>query len=853
VKKETIVAILFMTVVATSASAIITRHDRDDARYQALGAKYPAVLFMVPDGEGTLVAPQWVLTAAHVAQARRFQSVRLNDGREISVTQKILHPDWRDGQPHDLALVRLAEPAAGIAPVELYAGADEAGQTVVFVGRGDTGTGITGPKAADKKKRAATNMVDSADADWLRFTFDEPPAGTDLEGVSGPGDSGGPALIEKNGKTYIAGVSVFGSPGKYGRQTYGTREGYTRVSTHLAWIRETMRAGEPAAPTAAPQQAGAQPTLPDTPAGKQFAEFLEVFNAGDLERMKQFVARSHSKPLLARDSAEKLAQMHMGMRQQSGGFDVLSVVRSTATTLVVRVRGRADGGAIDFTFQVEAAPPYGINGFQIGQAGDAPPPRPQAATPAAGATEIPDSPAGRRMKTWLPILARGDNAELARFVRENFAKRALEELSAEERTKVHTDFFAETGGLKLHSIRKAEPREVEILAQAVKTGDWYRVGLRVEPTEPFGIMGFLFDGAQPPAPPPGAAPAGPRSEAQIAQEMDALVESLAKENRFSGTVLLAKNGVPFFQKAVGQASIRYAAPVRLDTKFNLGSMNKMFTAVAIAQLAEKGKLSFTDTVGKILPDYPNAAVREKVTIHHLLTHSSGLGSYFSSKKYEDTWTKIFTVDDFLKTFAEEPLAFAPGERFQYSNSGFIVLGKIIEKVSGMSYYDFIRENIYKPAGMTNSDSFEMDKDVPNLATGYTRINPVSDQPDGTLRNNTFQHSIKGGPAGGGFSTVQDLLLFDQALRSGRLLNAKSVETLLTGKISMGGPMQYGYGFGVQTLRSKHRIIGHNGGAPGINAWLDSYWEDGYTVAVMCNLDRCAQPVVQRAKQLLGGE
>lgn len=732
---KTAVALLLILLATVPAQSIIIRHDRDDARYLELGKKYPAVCFMVPDGEGTLIAPQWVLTAAHVAEQKQLERVRFDDGAEYAITQKILHPEWRDGQPHDIALVKLAEPVRGVAPVALYEASDEVGKTVLFVGRGDHGTGMTGPKVMDKKKRAATNVVDSADANWLRFTFDEPPAGTDLEGVSGPGDSGGPALIERGGKLYIAGVSVFGSRGKYGPQTYGTREGYTRISTHLAWIRNAMSGSVPQAQPAAPAATNAQATATQT---------------------------------------------------------------------------------------------------------------------------IPDTPAGRRMGAWLPVINRGDAAEITKFVRENFAKSALERMPAEERTQVHKDFFAETGGLKVHSVRKSEPLEVEILAQAAKGGAWHRVGLRVEPDAPNGILGFLFDEAQPPTASGSAAtPATPGrklSDAEIAADIEKLVNENAAQDRFSGTVLLAKNGKPFLEKAWGKASIRYDVANKIDTKFNLGSMNKMFTAVAIAQLAEQGKLSFDDKVGKHVPDYPNAAVRDKVTIHHLLTHSSGLGSYFASKKYDETWIKIRTVDGFLNTFVHEPLQFEPGERFSYSNSGFIVLGKIIEKVSGMSYYDYIREKIYKPAGMINSDAFEMDHDVTNLATGYTRNDPATDRPGNVLRNNYFQHSIKGGPAGGGFSTVQDLLRFDQALRSGKLVGKKFADTLLTGKIAMGGGgTQYGYGFGVQTLPSKSRIVGHSGGAPGINAWLDMYWEDGYTVAVMCNLDRCAGPVVQRAKQLILGQ
>ena len=194
--------------------------------------------------------------------------------------------------------------------------------------------------------------------------------------------------------------------------------------------------------------------------------------------------------------------------------------------------------------------------------------------------------------------------------------------------------------------------------------------------------------------------------------------TLAKQDKFSGVVLIAKDGKPVFEKAYGLANKAKNIPNNTETRFNLGSMNKMFTAVAIAQLAEAGKLSFDDTVGKHLPDYPNKDVANKVTIHQLLTHTSGLGSYWNAK-FEAKKATIKSVSDYLALFADEPLKLEPGKRFQYSNSGFIVLGAIIEKVSGQSYYDYVREHIYKPAGMKNTDAYEMTANTPNLAMGYT--------------------------------------------------------------------------------------------------------------------------------------
>lgn len=489
----------------------------------------------------------------------------------------------------------------------------------------------------------------------------------------------------------------------------------------------------------------------------------------------------------------------------------------------------------------------------------------QAPAKAQGATAqppaIPDTPAGRRMASWLPALNAGDEAKLRAWVAANFAKSALERMSAQERGTVHAEFLAETGGLRVARINLSEPLEVEIHAQAVRGGQWFRVALRVEPNEPHGVLGFMFDEAGAPSAasastgsPQAAQPAGPqKSPSEIAREVEAFVNDLAARDEFSGAVLIAKDGQPILEKAWGKASIRYDVPNRVDTKFNLGSMNKMFTAVAIAQLVEQGKLSFDDKVGKHISGYPNAAVRDKVTVHHLLTHTSGLGSHFGSEKYERDWLKIRTVDDFLATVSDQSPQFEPGARFSYSNTGFIVLGKLIEKVSGMSYYDYVREKIFKPAGMNSSDCYEMDREEPNLATGYTRMSNVTNRPEpGPRRNNYFLHSVKGGPAGGGFSTVQDLLRFDRALRSGKLLSPQMTQTVLTGKVGMDRApayAKYAYGFGERTLAGI-RVVGHNGGAPGISSDLAMFWENGWTVAVMCNYDRSAMQVSLRAEELI---
>jgi CubicO group peptidase (beta-lactamase class C family) len=344
--------------------------------------------------------------------------------------------------------------------------------------------------------------------------------------------------------------------------------------------------------------------------------------------------------------------------------------------------------------------------------------------------------------------------------------------------------------------------------------------------------------------------------AELSREIETYLDQLVAADRFSGTILLAKDGVPFFKKAYGLASKGYNVPNRLDTKFNLGSMNKMFTSVAIAQLAEQGKLAYTDTIGKLLPDYPNKDVAAKVTVHHLLTHTSGIGNYFNSKFMEASKDRFRTINDYFPLFVNDPLQFEPGARWQYSNAGFMVLGAIVEKVSGQNYFDYVREHIYKPAGMTDTDAYEMDSDTPNMATGYTLMTPTGPSPDGKRRTNLFLHSFKGGPAGGGFSTVEDLFRFATALTGHKLLSQKYTDIITTGKVKSGGDegSQYAYGFEDARLNGQ-REIGHGGGFPGINSELRIFPDLGYTVAVMANYDPpTASRVAERVGKLLtGGE
>ena len=212
------------------------------------------------------------------------------------------------------------------------------------------------------------------------------------------------------------------------------------------------------------------------------------------------------------------------------------------------------------------------------------------------------------------------------------------------------------------------------------------------------------------------------SEEDALAALAARAEKLARADEFSGAVLVAREGEVLLEDAWGRANREASTPNTRDTRFRIGSMNKMFTAVATLQLVEAGKLALDDPIGKHLPDYPNKDVASKVTVRHLLTHTGGTGDIFGPE-FEQNRLKLRMHSDYVKLYGSRGLIHEPGTRFEYSNYGFVLLGALIEAVSGQSYYDYVRQNVFRPAGMTSTDSLPESVDVPNRAAGYMRLVP----------------------------------------------------------------------------------------------------------------------------------
>jgi CubicO group peptidase (beta-lactamase class C family) len=428
-----------------------------------------------------------------------------------------------------------------------------------------------------------------------------------------------------------------------------------------------------------------------------------------------------------------------------------------------------------------------------------------------------------------------DPAQWAGFADKAISSAGQKMTAREEYTALLRKIYSQSGGVEIKEVLpQRSPVELRMLVHGKRANRWAILFVSLDEQEPGKLIGVGIV----PTDRPGVAkwPNKKMVEAELVLEIKKHVKAAADADRFSGVVLVGKRDRIIVHQAYGLAERSFKVPNNLETKFNLGSMNKMFTSIAIAQLSEQGKLSFNDSLAKVLPEYPNQETAKQIAIHHLLTHTSGLGDIFKPELHEHR-ERYLKPSDYFPLFANEELAFTPGSRWAYSNAGFVVLGAVIEKISGESYFDYVRQHIYRPAGMQNSDSWELTEVVPNLAVGYLRVE--GEDPFGMeeRRSNVAFLPWKGSPAGGGYSTARDLFAFAQALRSHRLLSERLTEEMTSGKVATGGGAKYGYGFFALKVDGKE-VRGHAGGGAhaGINSDLEIFWDGSYVVAVTGNYD-----------------
>jgi CubicO group peptidase (beta-lactamase class C family) len=456
--------------------------------------------------------------------------------------------------------------------------------------------------------------------------------------------------------------------------------------------------------------------------------------------------------------------------------------------------------------------------------------------------KIPDTPAGKVLSAWLQAFNDGDRKKLLQFFLESYAPAALSQRSAEDRALNEALFYRTAKGFELYDVKSISDYEIEALIRAKFTEGWLKIKYSLDPqTGKIARRGFM-----PAAASAGALPKGKLTDAQIKSELNSYLDKLAAEDIFSGNVLIVKNGRTIIEKSYGLANRGAKIPVTKNTQFSIGSMNKMFTGVAVAQLAQAGKLDFNAPVIKYLPDYPNKAIAEKITVHQLLTHTSGLGDFLFKKGVDEISRNARSSADYFPLFAGDELMFEPGKGWFYSNAGFLILGAIIEKLSGQSYGDYVAEHIFKPAGMRNSDVGYKFTKPSNLAKGYTEIG-FDAQDKVVLKETDLNRGASA--AGGGISTVEDILKFTDALRKNKLLNRKFTEIVMTKKTATTRGHDYAYGFGTEMINGK-QIVGHGGDFIGVSTRFEFYPEDGCVVIVFSNYEGIAQDVLGKTRELI---
>jgi CubicO group peptidase (beta-lactamase class C family) len=407
---------------------------------------------------------------------------------------------------------------------------------------------------------------------------------------------------------------------------------------------------------------------------------------------------------------------------------------------------------------------------------------------------FPDTPDGRRLAAFFAAADRQDEKATRAFIEQNFSPEVLKELPLEQRLRNIHGFIGRKGPFEVIRLLPPRPDSAGALARSSKTGELFRISLELEEGPRKGVLGLRVEqGDEEDHADPSDTPKS--SDEELAQTVDAAATDLSGKDGFSGVVLLARGGAVFFQKAWGMADRGLSAPNRVDTKFNVGSIGKAFTRAAVMDLVRAGRLSKSDTVKKLLPDthIPSA---DAITVEMLLEMNSGLGDIFGEKYDATPKDRLRTLPDFLALFETNPLRFAPGTGRSYSNAGYVVLGLIIERISGKPYWDFVGERVFAPAGMKDTGPFGPDELVANRAVGYTKSG-------GGWRSNVYSLPGRASSAGGLYSTVADLHAFARAQGTG---------------------------------------LGIAGGTPGANAVLESGGKDALTTVVLVNMD---PPVAER--------
>ena len=434
----------------------------------------------------------------------------------------------------------------------------------------------------------------------------------------------------------------------------------------------------------------------------------------------------------------------------------------------------------------------------------------------------PATDIARHAQAWFAMLASDDAAARA-FYAEHIAPASLAEVSLDERMQRRHAMQERTQGLTPLEVVDATPTSLGVRCKA-GNGDLVVARFESEPDAPHRLLGVRIeagaDAGRPEPPPAGP----PLDDAQASGELRKLFDQHAAAGDFSGVALLARPNATLLSGAWGLADRAQQTPNATDTRFNFGSIGKLFTKTAVAQLVQVGKLSLDDKLSRWLPDFPHA---DSITVDMLVQHRSGVGDFFNDAYRAMDRSKLRHNRDYLALIRNQPLWFTPGTDERYSNGGYALLGEVIAKASGEDYYDYLAKHVFAPAGMRDTGYPVEGDGAPRVAHGYTS----RDGGGPGERDNAGTRPARGSAAGGGYTTTADLLAFDRALLGAKLCDAKRAAWVVGG----------------DDLKSPH--LGFAGGAPGIAAeWLR---EGDVTLIVLTNRDpETTREVMQPARAIV---
>jgi len=458
-------------------------------------------------------------------------------------------------------------------------------------------------------------------------------------------------------------------------------------------------------------------------------------------------------------------------------------------------------------------------------------PAPTQATKPSDA-ELPATPLGRLAHQLLDVVEGGDSVTITRFVNEHLGN-DVRGRSPAQMAALLVKLHGQSNGLRVeHTMMAGSALRMMTTS---RTGN-HKLGMELEPepgdsTRIASITMVAMDGMSMGGP-PKPWHEGPLDDAHIAELIRAKVKEAADSDRFSGVVLVAHGDSVLVHDVYGYADRENDRRNTKDTPFATYSMGKMFTSVAIAQLVSQGKLSWDDTLAKVLPSYPNKEAAKRITIRQLLTHTAGVPDPFLSKRYGHG-KKYESHEAMLPDFADAPLNANAGKSFDYSNGNFATLAAVVEHLSGLRYDEYLKRHVFGPAGMRLPDT--------PPALGYARFteyDPLGVEP-------RRSEKVRGGNGGigralgfgGSAYTAEDLFRFARALQTGKLVSKAIADSITKGEVVMGGPMKYALGFFDRPTNGR-RVVGHSGSNPdtGHDADLQMVWDDQWTVITLANYD-----------------